>query len=356
MIYTIINATITDQSMQLSNLPLLASGSEGVLQIACRFCEKWDDYAKAGVFYRKPGVVYHVPMDGDVVTVPKEVLVDAGGFYFGIMGVYGSTTRTTEAVRVVLVQGAITTSTTNPEDPTPDLYSQLLASLARSNARVNQLVKMGSTQGAIAQDLSDEYITGSILSNGAAAYINFTISGMSLAAGGWHYTDYCVLPANAPLGPVQLQTSNPDINVTLFPAEEQGWARMLIENPSSDYFDTYNTVTVEGFYPLASMSVAELADVRVGYDGREYETAGEAVRQQIESIVGLPGVDPGELPPAVIAQLLAEYDELAVRVTAAEAAAHEAVEATEGLPKHYVSDTEPVDPSEGDIWLQPLEE
>jgi hypothetical protein len=353
MIYTTINATISDQSMQLSNLPLLASGSKGVLRIACTFCEKWTGLERVGVFYRNKENVYHVPFDGDEVTAPKEVLVDAGGFYFGIMGIgSGEVIRTTEAVKVILVQGAVTASSATAEEPAPDLYSQLLASWAKGNARINQLVKMGSTQGAIAQELTDEYISGSILSNGAAAYINFTISGMSLVAGGWHYTDYCVLPANAPLGPVQLKTSNPDINVTLLPAEEQGWARMLIENPSSSYFDTYNTVTVEGFYPLASMSVAELGDVRVGYDGREYETAGEAVRRQIEGIMGLPDVDPGELPPAVIAELLDAYRDLTARVEVAEEAAREAASAAASLPKHYIQATEPTNWSDGELWIK----
>ena len=356
MRYTTITATITDQAVQLSTLPLLASGSVGVVQIECRFCEKWDGYAKAGVFYRSEENVYHVPFDGDAVTVPTEALADPSGFYFGIMGVSGSTTRTTEVLRVVVVQGAITTANATPEEPAPDLYSQLLASCSRSNARINQLVKMGSTQGAIVHELSDEYIYGSIATNGAGAYINFTISSLSLVAGGWHYTDYCITPGLTPLGPVELKTSNPDINVTLYPADSNGWSRMLIENPSSDYFDTYNTVLVEGFYPLASLSVPELADVRVGYDGREYETAGEAVREQMEILAGLTDVDPSDLPPAVIAQLLADYEDLAARVETAEEAARDAAAAAATLPKHFVQSTEPTNWKDGDIWLKPVEE
>lgn len=357
MIYTTINATITDQSMQLYNLPLLASGSKGILQIACSFCERWDGFAKAGVFFRDEANVYHVPFDGDVVTVPQEALATSGGFYFGIMGVSGATTRTTEAVKIILVQGAITTSNAATEEPAPDLYSQLLAAWAKGNARINQLIKMGSAQGTVAQELSDEYIYGSIASNGAAAYIKFNISDMSLVAGGHHYTDYCVLPANAPLGPVQLKTSNSDIDVTLLPADAPGgWARILIENSSSSYYDTDMVTACEAFYPLASMSVAELADVRIGYDGREYETAGEAVREQVEQLVGLPDVDPGEVPPGVIAELLAAYNDLSARVAAAEEAAREASSAATGLPKHYVRDTEPTNWEDGDIWLKPVEE
>lgn len=326
MIYTTITANIIDQTMQLSNLPLLASGSVGVVKIECHFCERWEGYAKVGVFYVKPEEVFHIPLDGDVVTVPAEVLASAGGFFFGIAGVLGDTTRTTEELKLTIVKGAITTATSNPAEPTPDLYGQLLSSWAISNARINQIVKMGSGQGAIVHTLSDEYISGGrIVSNGTSAYIHFDLVGMSLIAGGYHYSDYCIIPALAPLGPIELKCSNPDLNVTLLAAEESGWARLLIENASSNYYDTDMVTSCEAYYPLASVSIAELADARVGHDGHEYETAGEAVREQVRALS--PGGSGGAPDPAIYTQLLAAYNELVVKVALAESNSQQALDA-----------------------------
>jgi lysophospholipase L1-like esterase len=132
---TIITAHIIDQAVQLANMPLLASGSENVLQIRCDFCNLWEGYGKTAVFYRDKGKVYHIPLVGDVATVPWEVLTDEGHFYFGIMGV-ADNTRTTEVVRLNVSEGAITTATAEPEEPTPDIYQQLLSAYGALEAAI----------------------------------------------------------------------------------------------------------------------------------------------------------------------------------------------------------------------------
>ena len=155
MSYTQITAHIIDQTVQLTNMPLLASGSEGVLQIRCDFCSLWAGYGKVAVFYRNVGEVYHIPLVDNVATVPHEVLADSGYFFFGIMGV-ADNVRTTEAVRLNVSPGAITTATAETEEPTPDIYQQLLAAygsmeaaLAVERARITNLATLvnGSTTG-----------------------------------------------------------------------------------------------------------------------------------------------------------------------------------------------------------------
>jgi len=280
MSQTIITARVIDQTVQLSNLPLIASGSKGVLQIRCDFDSKWDGYGKTAVFYREQGPVYHIVIVNGIATIPKEVLADSGYFYFGIFG-DADNTRTTEVVRLTVAQGAITEATATPEDPTPDIYSQIMAAYAEQCARIDELVAMRGSDGASEVSVQDEYITGTIKHNGVSAYADFTIKDLSLIAGGYHYSDYFLLPELAPLGPVEMKTTNPDLNITIEAAApfNAGWARVLIENPSNSMYTTDMVTTATAFYPLARPYIPELGDMRVDALGRAWSTAGEAFRE-----------------------------------------------------------------------------
>ena len=297
MSYTQIKATVKDQVLTLSNVPKLASGSEGVLQIACVFDELWDGYGKTGVFFRSEKEVYHAPVVDGVVTVPHEVLTKEGSFLFGLMGT-AENTRTTEVIRINLAQGAITRPTADAQDPTPNIYKQLLQAYGVTEKRVDEIIAM---RGAGYQEtaLSDEYISGILRSNGADVFISFTISKMSLIGGGWHYTDYCIPPTLAPLCSTDLRATNGDINVTLEEPNAEGWARMLIENVGNADLTTDMVTNVSGIYPLRSVFVAEVADARVGYDGTAYDTAGTAIREQVKAAAQTGGTGSSTKPTQI---------------------------------------------------------
>lgn len=134
--YTILTAQVTDQTLQLTNEPKLASGGVNEIRVEVTFCPLWDGMAKTAVFYRKPEEVYHVLLQNGTGMVPQEVAATEGPVFFGVFGVSGDTVRTSEVRTLVFEQGALTTGTNAPE-PTPDVYQQILAAIAAHAENTN---------------------------------------------------------------------------------------------------------------------------------------------------------------------------------------------------------------------------
>ena len=133
---TIIKVRCTDQVLTFENTPIIASGGLEEDFVSFAFCSKWDGLGKTAVFWRSEADVYHVVLNEDnACPIPPEVLTAEGVIYFGVFGVNAEgKQRTSEILRYNIAKGAITEGT-QPSDPTPDIYTQLLAYYADAQVK-----------------------------------------------------------------------------------------------------------------------------------------------------------------------------------------------------------------------------
>lgn len=125
---TLIKAKITDQTLEFTLKPMVASGGVNEDVIEFEFDELWDGFDTVAVFYRSKREVFHQKIVNNSCTVPSEVLRAQGVFYVGVMGVKDNVTRTTNVLRYELEHGAITVGVEPPE-PTPSIYESILESV-----------------------------------------------------------------------------------------------------------------------------------------------------------------------------------------------------------------------------------
>lgn len=143
---SIINIRCIDQTLTITNAPLISSGDIQTDSLKFEFCPMWDRYIKTAIFYRNESEVYSVLVDeNSEAIIPKEVLQSEGCFYFGVHGVLDSKVRTSQVMRYRVVKGAISEEVIIP-DPTPDIYSQILTKIQEAG-----LLIYYATEGQIDQ-------------------------------------------------------------------------------------------------------------------------------------------------------------------------------------------------------------
>lgn len=158
MQYTEIKARITGQRIEVID-PHLVSGSVEVYQIKAEFCSRWTGMSKTAVFYRDG--VDPIPrlMVDDAVVIPPEVLQEDGHFFFGIFGTIDVQTLPTETLKLTVVKGTITAAAADFEDPTPDIYTQILAE-ATSAKNIAQGVRDEFDSGVVPALLDQNTVKG----------------------------------------------------------------------------------------------------------------------------------------------------------------------------------------------------
>jgi hypothetical protein len=132
---TTIHVSCIDQRLAIISPPAIASGGKNEDMVEFEFCPLWAGFAKTAVFYRHKSDPYHAIVTDDKCIIPWEVLQTDGFVYFGVFGVKGDITRTSEVIRYRVTAGAITEGT-KPSDPTPDIYEQLLGKMSNVESLV----------------------------------------------------------------------------------------------------------------------------------------------------------------------------------------------------------------------------
>lgn len=128
---SVIKVRCTDQVLKITEAPVVASGGKNEVKVEFQFCEKWDGFTKTAVFYRDIEEPYYALLNSeDVCVVPWEVYTEAGTFYFSVFGDKEETRRTATTVRYKVKDSGLPEGAM-PSDPTPDIYSQIMASISR---------------------------------------------------------------------------------------------------------------------------------------------------------------------------------------------------------------------------------
>lgn len=231
---TIINVECMDQELVITNSPVIASGGVHENFIAFNFCEKWDGFGKTAVFYRNEKERYYSVIDSDgICEIPHEVTDYEGTMYFGVYGEAGDVTKTSKVLKYKINQGAMTTLLKPSEEPTPDIYQQLLSAY-------------GQTNEAIARESAEREASMNVVNSAVLAEEEARKSAILAEENARKQAD------------------------ATEKAERQ--AEIAVERARIDQL----TKMEEG----STTGDAELMDVRVDAFGQTHETAGDAVRSQ----------------------------------------------------------------------------
>lgn len=128
-----------DQTLMITNEPVIACGGVNEDTVTFEFCPMWDGLAKTATFYtdKEPENVYEILLQNDSCVIPHEVLTCEGILNIGVRGVEGEiVVRTSENIKYKIVKGA-PRGTNTAVEPTPDVYQIMLANTEEAKSTAN---------------------------------------------------------------------------------------------------------------------------------------------------------------------------------------------------------------------------
>ena len=263
-----INISITNKKAEVIGTPVIVCGNSDYTA-TFTFDDEWNltGPRTARFVYVKDGKVQHtdVVFPGNVVAVPILENVD-----FVDVGVFAGNLCTTTPARVRCKKSILCGSGT-PQDPTPDVYSQIMELF-------NEMAEAGAFGATEAQAQQIEKNRQDIAQLDAAKAEQTDVASLTSAVG-----------QNS-----QSITKNAQ-DIAQLEATKAAQTDMAALAARMDTF----THLEEG----STTGDAELADIRVGYDGAQYANAGAAVRGQVSALAAMVEEEAGQLSSEI-----AEYD------------------------------------------------